>query len=394
MSIVEPGSAGSNLIERARNILLKPSETWDAIAAEPATVRELYTGYAIPLAAIPAVCIAIGQLIFGFGGFGISFHLSPVYVLVSAVLNYVLGLAWLYVFALIVEGLAPNFGAEKDRIQALKLGTYSMTAIWVTGVVGLLPSLAPLIALGGLYSLYLCWLGLPKLMGVPAERAGAYFGVIIVVAIVVGIVFGAVYGAVTWPLRAFGGDPLAHMSGKVSTPAGSVDLGRLEEASRRAEAAAKQIQNGDGPAPTDPEALRAFIPASVAGYARTELSSESGGAGGIEGSQAEGRYAKGDASLKLTVTDMGGAAALAAVAGSFNVHSSKDTPTGYEKVGKVDGRLTEERYDRSSKHGEYSVMVGDRFMVQAEGEGATMDELKAAVASVPASRLEGMAKGG
>jgi hypothetical protein len=45
----------SGFIARARSILLKPAETWDAIAEEPATVAGLFTSYAVVLAAIPAV---------------------------------------------------------------------------------------------------------------------------------------------------------------------------------------------------------------------------------------------------------------------------------------------------------------------------------------------------
>ena len=70
------------------------------------------------------------------------------------------------------------------------------------------------------------------------------------------------------------------------------------------------------------------------------------------------------------------------------------TRDGDEKVGKVDGRMTQESYDKSSQHGEYSVLVADRFMVQATGEHVSMDDLKAAVNAVGVSQLEGLAKKG
>ena len=80
------------------------------------------------------------------------------------------------------------------------------------------------------------------------------------------------------------------------------------------------------------------------------------------------------------------------MASAFNVKSSKETATGYEKVGMVGGRMTQENYDRQSRSGEYSVLVADRFMVSAKGDGVTMDELKAAVSSIDQGRLEGLAK--
>jgi hypothetical protein len=251
--------------------------------------------------------------------------------------------------------------------------------------------------LGALYSLYLLYLGLPRLMKAPPERGTAYFVVVLVVAIVINIVIAVAAGSVSRFGMPVGGLAAgsAISSAKVSIPGvGSVDTGKLEEASRRMGAVASQMENGEAPPATDPEMLKGYLPASVAGYARSEVEASSGGVGGVNGSTAEASYQKGDAHMRLTVTDMGGLGALAGMANAFNVHSSKDTATGYEKVGKVNGRMTQESYDRDSKHGEYGVLIGDRFMVQAEGDGVTMDELKAAVGSVPAARLEGLAKAG
>jgi hypothetical protein len=86
---------------------------------------------------------------------------------------------------------------------------------------------------------------------------------------------------------------------------------------------------------------------------------------------------------------MGG---LAGLGGAFNVQSSEDDGTRYEKVGKVGGRMTTEEYDRSARTGKYGFLVGDRFMVEAEGENVSMEQLKAATAAINAGRLEQMAR--
>jgi len=395
MSVVEPGSASAGLVARVKGILLKPSETWDVIDREPATIGGLYSGYVMLLAAIPAVCSLIGFMVFGIGGFGITIRLSPVWLVVQAVITYGLSLAMVYVMALIIEALAPNFGGVKDRMQAFKVAAYAPTASWVAGVFTLVPALSVIALLGGLYSLFLLYKGLPKLMKTPEDKALPYTAVVIVVAVVVTFVISMVTSSVMAlsgamnPAAAIGA-----VSGAVKVPgAGEVDLAKLEAASKRMEAAAKQAEAGTATA-TDPEALKAFLPASVAGYTRGEVSASSGGAGGYQGSQADAQYAKGEANMRLEVTDMGAAGALAGMASAFNVKSSKETAVGYEKVGMVGGRMTQESYDRQAKHGEYSVLVGERFMVQAKGDGVTMDELKAAVGAVDAGRLEGLAKAG
>ena len=387
MTMIEPGAACSGLVARVKAILTQPSATWDVIDGETPTVAELYRGYVMPLAAIPAVCSLVGLLIFGVGGFGFSYHLSPVWLIAQAVVGYVLSLAMVFVMALIIEALAPTFGGTKDRMQAFKLAAYAPTASWIAGVFGLVPALAIVAILGGLYSLYILYEGLPKLMRTPPDKALPYVAVVVLVAIVVSIVIGIATGSV---LAMSGGMRVAgapgQLSGTVNVPGGGkVDLGKLE-------AASKQMQDGSGPAATDPEVLKAYLPANVAGFTRTEVSASRGGVGGVQGSGAEGTYSRGDASLRLEVTDLGAAGALAGMASAFNVKSSKETSSGYEKVGKVAGRLTQESYDHTSRHGEYSVLIADRFMVQASGDGVTMDELKAAVNSVGAGRLEGLAK--
>src|SRR3546814_386237 len=90
-------------------------------------------------------------------------------------MSYVLTLAAIYIVALVIDALAPTFGGQKNPIQALKVAVYSGTAGWVAGIASLLPTLAILGGLvGGLYSLYLLYLGLPRLMKAPEDKAVVY----------------------------------------------------------------------------------------------------------------------------------------------------------------------------------------------------------------------------
>jgi hypothetical protein len=385
MSVVEPGSSQSNLIQRVKDILLRPSPTWDVIETEPATVGSLYKGYILPLAAIPVVCGLIGMLVFGIGAFGINYKPSIGSAIASAVVQYVLSLVSVFVLALIIDGLAPTFGGQKNQIQALKVAAYSSTASWVAGVFGLVPALAFLTLLG-LYSLFLLYKGLPRLMKSPEDKSVPYIAVIIIA----GIVMAIVVAAITGPIMRLGGPgPFAagDAGGQVRIGDTTVDLGKLEAAAKQVEAAAEGRAEGA----TDPALFKAYLPESVAGYARTELSTGSGGVGGIEGSSATATYTKGESRMTVAVTDLGAMGALAALGGAFNVESSSEENGRYEKVGKVGGRMAMEEYDSNSRHGAYSVMVGERFMVQAEGDGVTMDELKSAVAAIDAGRLEKLA---
>lgn len=391
MSAVEPGSAATGIVDRVKSILLKPSATWDVIDGEAATTGGLFKGYAAILAAIPAICGLIGGAVIG-GAFGIKTPL--VMGLVGAIVGYVLNLAMVFVVGLVIDGLAPSFDGQKNQVQAMKVAVYSSTAGWIAGVFSLIPVLGVLAIIGALYGLYLLYLGLPKLMKAPQEKAFGYTAVTVVVAIVLSLAVGAVIGAISMAglagVTAAGGG-LAANTVKVGDK--SVNLSELEAASKKMEAAAKQMESGKAPEAVAPDVLKAYLPEGVAGYARTEVTTGSGGAAGMNGSQAEGVYTKGDAQIRLSVTDLGAAGALAGLANAFNVQSTSEKDGKYEKVGKVDGRMTQESYDRSNKHGQYSVLVGDRFMVAAEGEGVSIDDLKAATAAVGPAKLEALAKG-
>jgi hypothetical protein len=187
MTVVS-GSSNTGLVARVQNILTKPAAEWDVINTETATVGGLYAGYACILAAIPAIASIIGGILFT--------HLLVV-AIIGGVLSYVLSLVGLFIIAFIVDALAPSFGAQKSQIQALKLVTYANTAGWVAGIGGLFPPIAGLLALvGGIYGLYLMYLGLPKLMKSPADKTTVYFIVILVVAAVVEIVIFMVLGMI------------------------------------------------------------------------------------------------------------------------------------------------------------------------------------------------------
>jgi hypothetical protein len=407
MEDIGGGPVGSSgLIDRAKAILLKPNEEWPKIDVEPTTIADIYRGYVVPLAAIGPVCGLIGALVFGYSFLGITFRPSVTGALGSAVVQYLVALAMVYVLAVIIDLLAPNFQGTSNRTQAFKVAAYSATAGWLASVVGLLgnPGLVGLLALlAGLYGLYLLYLGLPRLMKVPQDKAVSYIAVIIVVAIVIFIILGAITGMVT---RTLVGSPgigtIASggtVSGTMNVPGvGSVDLDKIQAATRQMEAAAKNAEAATNGAPStpvaavDPARLQGLLPAGVAGLQRTNLSSASGGAAGLGGSQAEARYGCGANSIKLSVTDLGAAGALAALGSAFNVQSTNQDEHGYEKVGKVDGRMTTEKWNMDSRSGTYSVLVADRFMVSADGEGTTIDALKAAVGQIDVGALEQLAK--
>jgi len=187
-----------NLQTRVTNILSKPKDEWPVIAAETTDVAALFTSYIVLLAAIPPICSFIRTALFGLGIPFLRIGGSIVgYGLTSAILGYVLSLVGVYVSALIIEKLAPTFQSQGDTTQALKLVAYAYTPVWVLGVLNLIPFLGALAALvGGLYAIYLFYLGVTPVMKTPADKVIPYMVVSAIVIIVVWFVISMITGAV------------------------------------------------------------------------------------------------------------------------------------------------------------------------------------------------------
>ena len=393
--------ARAALIERVKALLLTPKDEWPKIAAEPATIASLYSNYVIYLAAIPPLSLLIGSLVFGYGVGGITYRPSFFGALANAILQYGFQLGGVYVLAWIVEWLAPRFGGDKDRVSALKLAAYASTASWLAGIFSLVPMLG-ILGLLGLYSLYLLYTGAPVLMRVPPERAGRFTLSLIAIGFVIALVVLAITAAIM-PSR--GTVAVEESGGTISLPGGvTLDMDKLDTASKQLEQRANQAeQNAVGGDPSSDDGakvraiatddLKALLPASLpAGFNRSDISTSSAGAAGFDFGNATAVYAKGDASITLSLTDMGPLGALAALGGAFGANASEESGTSYSKIGQVDGRMTMEEFNRETNAGKYAVMVGDRIMVAADGTGTTVDELKSAVGAIDLGKAEALAQ--
>lgn len=401
-----------NLIERAKNIILTPKTEWPVIAGESTTTADLYRGYIIPLAAIGPVAQFIGLALIGVSiPFLGSVRIPIVWALSQAITAYVLGLVAVYIISLIIDGLAPSFGGEKNHMQALKSAAYAFTPAWVAGILYVLPVLGILALIAALYSLYVLYLGLGVLMKVPHEKAVGYTAVVVICSIVVMIVAGVVAGAVggmgmtSGRYGMGGGAPVVADAAASRMAAQMAAAGQQLQASQtsgnaqaQAAAAASVLATaataasaGTPVEPVDQNVLKALLPDSVGAMARSSVEATKAGVAGMQVSKAEAQYGNGQGStLDLQVTDMGGANLFGAFAAWAMIEEDKETATGYEKMGKVDGRPAHEMFNKNDQSGDYAVVVAQRFLVEARGTKTDMDSMKKAVAAVDFGKLEAM----
>jgi hypothetical protein len=196
LHLSESRSFMERLQSRVVNILTKPADEWRRIAAEPATVEGMMRDYAAPLAAIPSVCQFLG---YAFVGVTVpllgTVRYGIVRSFVSACIAFVFALIAAWIAAVVIEKLAPTFQSSGSRTQALKLVVYSMTPVWLAGILNLVPLLAILGIIAAFYAVYLFYLGVPLLMSTPPDKVISYMVVSALVIILVSVLFGTVAAA-------------------------------------------------------------------------------------------------------------------------------------------------------------------------------------------------------
>ena len=255
----------------------------------------------------------------------------------------------------------------------------------------------------------------------PKEKSAGYTIVIVICAIVLGVVIATVGAAVGGAgMLATGGLAGLPHAGSAAAP-GQVQfdkdspLGRLQamgeamkESNKKMEEAQK---SGDRQRPgagghagvgnavrrrrarrsnRHRRALSRSSP-TFAGLDKTGGSAEKNGMAGLAVSKAEGIYSDhAKKHVTLEITDTGGASGLMGLAGWMNMQGEREDDNGFEKTDKVDGRLTHEKGSkRPGGSNEFTVVLGDRFIVAARGS-VELPELKAAVAGLDLGKLEAM----
>jgi hypothetical protein len=390
-------SGGSSIVNRVVGIITRPRIEWADIEGEPATTQGLYTGYVMILAAIPVVIGLISALLAGslfnmFGGFfGVT--LSPMWAIADAIVSYAVTLLMVYVMALLIDALAPSFSAIPNRMQAMKVAAYSGTAIWVASIAMIIPVLGWLVVIAAaVYTVFIIHVGLRTVMKAPEQSGVGYTAAVVVLSVVIAIIVNIVAHAPINAVRKVGifnqfsasdfsfdfGD-----EGRVTVDTDSIES-FAEEMERRAEELEQSFTSGDGNEMAGEFA--AMLPEALPGFRRTESSRSDVGVF----AEAEAVYTRDGGRIRLSITDTG---PMGALTGLARVNTERETDSGYERVSSEDGRLTVEEFDRDDRSGTYGVMIGERFMVEADGDDVTMEELKAAVEAVPLARLESLAEG-
>ena len=231
---VGPGAAGESIV---------------AVGAVRSEVIEKSADAVLPLPAVSWAAPAFTFTVTGPSAVGVTSKVQ------------VVPLPWTFDAVPFVTVIPP---AVNPVTASLKVAVYSYTPAWVAAVLNILPFLGILAIFGGLYGIYLLYLGLPRLMKNPEDKSAGYTVVVVVCAIVLSLVLGAVAGVVGLGMagaRVLGGSA---SSGAATRSTAEVQfdknstLGKLQELGKKMEESNKKMAAAEKSGDTNAQAAAAL----------------------------------------------------------------------------------------------------------------------------------------
>ncbi|HVY88022.1 MAG TPA: Yip1 family protein [Hyphomonadaceae bacterium] len=355
------------LVARVKNLLLSPGAEWEVIDREEAEPRKLALGYVAPLAAIPTIAIVIGLSVLGVQAGGQWQRAPIVGVLISAGLFFLLAVGGVFVFAFVINWLAPRFKATRNYRQAFKVAAYSITAAMVAGVLTVAPALGVVALLGATYSLYLLFVGAPKVMHAPPESAINYSIVVTFTAILLALVVGLATMLTAAPngslfpqlarFQPFGAPPPASAVAVVGPALMPASAGELADGNPPG------IATGD---------LRDAAPPKLAGLDRVAVSVERRGLAGARTIDLGAEYRNGQRFVTLQIVLSKSIADTIGFGGPATSEYDRQTADGYSRRQRAGEAIISEDWDNASRTGSYGRLVDDSFYVRASGGGGIL----------------------
>jgi hypothetical protein len=413
--------------------------------------------YALPLLLAVALLSFVHLTVIGTSTFfGGTVRMPMTLGLTSALFTVIGGSVGLCIISLVINMLAPAFGAQREMRQAFKVAVYTMTPSAVASVFSLLPGLGTLLGfLAVLYGIYVLYLGLIPVMQTPKERAVGYTATIIIVTIVLSILIGLLFATLGGAGRLMGLHPMARTSAAAQQDAaaarvgnalgsllgsdekGKSDLGaaisnvakagaQMDSAPAAASSSSNAPSDAQSAAPTsadvqnagaavggllsalggalnggrrvepvDFNVLKGLLPPSLPDMQRVSAEGSTQQGLGMKGSSSKGVYTGANgARVEIAIADASAVSGLMNIADALPQTTSASSDTSYEKDVMVAGHRAHEKYDSSSQHGELGFMLAKRFTVDLTGDHVDMRTLESDASRVDLSRIESMKDAG
>jgi len=181
----------------------------------------------------------------------------------------------------------------------------------------------------------------------------------------------------------------AAATAKEAAGGGEADVAKGMQEFAKAMEQMQQSPDGKAYEPVSFKQLQGFFP-DISGWEKEKPTGESMTAP-VKFSQAETAYTQGDARIEVKIVDTAMSKMLTMPYQMFLMAGyQKETDTGYEKAAKVGGNPGWEKWDSEAKRAELGVIVGQRFLVTAEGSGTDVKTVQGVIGKMDLGKLAGL----
>lgn len=178
------------MIQHTFGLLTKPSAQWRTIAELPEKSLNTLVLYPCIFAVLPAVAWYYGTSQVGWtvGEHGDPIKLTLASARQISILFYFGMIACVAAIGYFIHWMSDTYGANSSFAKGIVIAGLTATPLFITGLVGFHPVLWVDLLIGVAavsWSVYLLYLGIPIVMGIPEERGFLFSSAVLAIAMVI-----------------------------------------------------------------------------------------------------------------------------------------------------------------------------------------------------------------
>jgi Yip1 domain len=177
------------MIQHTFGLLIKPSSQWRTIADLPEKSLNTLVLYPCIFAILPAIAWYYGT---SQVGWTVGEHGDPIKLTVASarqisILFYFGMIGCVAAIGYFIHWMSHTYGADSSFAKGIVIAGLTATPLFITGLVGFHPVLWVDLLIGVVavsWSVYLLYLGIPIVMGIPEERGFLFSSAVLAIAMV------------------------------------------------------------------------------------------------------------------------------------------------------------------------------------------------------------------
>lgn len=169
------------LYHRIKHFIINPVKAWEVVHRENRPMRYVRGSFFMPLIILVSISSFFGSLFF------INNTLKPMFSVLVAVDAFLLLYLGVYASAFIVREIILAMDLGNDFLVSFKLVAYSMAPVFLSLAISRLFESLLFINVLGLYSVYIFWMGMEKMIDPPQHKK---LPMVIATVISMAIIFG------------------------------------------------------------------------------------------------------------------------------------------------------------------------------------------------------------